>query len=193
LLRIEKAFLKEGGEILAEVERVQKSLMQGVIDKEMENMGVKIGEFDVEVMGEVIEVNGTESKKTPAWKKMMPDMMMGENGAYKKKMKTMGELNAELLKLELDFVRDVLEVLGPERANGMRATLLGNIEGGNGVAAGSLLRSLRDRPLSVLFGANDDDESMRKKNVFVAEFPGDPSASQVAELREEVTAIVRAA
>mmetsp|Transcript_47547 Transcript_47547/g.57573 ORF Transcript_47547/g.57573 Transcript_47547/m.57573 type:complete len:681 (+) Transcript_47547:221-2263(+) len=191
LLRVEKAFLKEGGEILSEMERVQKGLVQGVIDKEMENMGVKIGEFDVEVMGEVIEVNGTESKKTPEWKKMMPEMMRGEGGAYKKKMKTMGELNTDLLKLELDFVRDVMEVLGPERANGMRATLLGNIEGGNGISAGSLLRSLRDRPLSVLFGASD--ESIMKKNVFVADFPGDPSASQVSELREEVTAIVRAA
>jgi ClpP class serine protease len=35
----------------------------------------------------------------------------------------------------------------------------------------------------------DDDE--RRKSLFVTQFPGDPTASQVADLREEVTAIVR--
>jgi len=153
---------------------------------------VKVGEFDIEVEGDMVEVNATtmsskqDDDNEEGWKKMMPSMG-GMGSAYNKKMKAAKELNGELQKLELDFVRDIVETLGPERANGVRATMLGNIEGGNGAAAGSLLRTLRDRPLSVLFGEE------KQGNVFVTNFAGDTSASQVAELREEVTAIVRAA
>jgi serine protease SohB len=37
------------------------------------------------------------------------------------------------------------------------------------------------------------DDPHRKKSLFVMRFPGDIRASQVNELREEVTAVVRAA
>ena len=50
---------------------------------------------------------------------------------------------------------------------------------------------MQERPLSVLLGEKNDDEGDRRKNLFVMNFPGDVQASQLNELREEVTAIVR--
>eukprot|EP00566_Odontella_aurita_P036604 CAMPEP_0113572956 /NCGR_PEP_ID=MMETSP0015_2-20120614/26363_1 /TAXON_ID=2838 /ORGANISM="Odontella" /LENGTH=758 /DNA_ID=CAMNT_0000476007 /DNA_START=103 /DNA_END=2379 /DNA_ORIENTATION=+ /assembly_acc=CAM_ASM_000160 len=113
-----------------------------------------------------------------------------------KDIKTLEELNTELVKLELSFIRAVIEILGPERANGVRAAILGNEEGG--VAnAGALLKSLTDRPLSAILAGMGYTEGAvnggRRKSLFVMDFPGDVSASQVANLREEVTAVVRSA
>lgn len=94
----------------------------------------------------------------------------------------------------LEFVCTVVEIMGPDRANAIRAALLGNIAGGGAGVAGGLITSLKDRPLSAILntiGYSDDSNSSR--NLFVTDFPGDVSASQVETLREEVTAIIRAA
>jgi|AntRauTorckE5430_2_1112549.scaffolds.fasta_scaffold00537_9 ClpP class serine protease len=85
--------------------------------------------------------------------------------------------------------------MGSDRANAIRAAILGNINGGGAGVAGGLIKSLQDRPLSAILktiGYSDDGESS-SRNLFVTDFPGDVSASQVATLREEVTAIIRAA
>merc|ERR1712086_1237389 len=54
---------------------------------------------------------------------------------------------------------------------------------------GSLLSSIEERPLSALLKAGTDDN--HKKTVFVMNFPGDVQASQLNELREEVTGVIR--
>ena len=59
------------------------------------------------------------------------------------------------------------------------------LEGG----AGGILKDLQERPLSKLFDEGKDSKLEGKKNLFVLDFPGDVSASQVFELREEVSAI----
>merc|ERR1711966_396236 len=59
-----------------------------------------------------------------------------------------------------------------------------------GRGAGSLLSSLEERPLSALLRADAADEAPRR-SVFVMDFPGDVQASQLKELREEVTGVVR--
>ena len=86
----------------------------------------------------------------------------------------------------------MIDIMGPDRANGIRSALLGNISGGGLVTGGALLKNLQERPLSLVLqkiGYSDDGQST--KNLFVADFPGDVSASQVETLREEVTAIIR--
>ena len=89
----------------------------------------------------------------------------------------------------------VIETMGPDRANAIRAALLGNIAGGGVGVAGSLITSLQNRPIAAVLNtigySSDEDKSGR--NLFVTDFPGDVSASQVETLREEVTAILRAA
>jgi signal peptide peptidase SppA len=105
-------------------------------------------------------------------------------------------INTEILMLELDFVRSIIDILGPDRADAIRTTIVGNTIGGE---AGTLLRTLRDRPLSsVLSSLNGRDngaivDGYRRKNLYVTRFPGDVTASQLNELREEVTGILRSA
>jgi len=109
----------------------------------------------------------------------------------------------DLMKLELNFVKDIVAVLGSERATGIRTALLGDIQARG---TGGLLTQLQDRPLTTLLQgtttthANGDASSStaggsssdgRRKSLYVCRFPGDVQASQVAQLREEVTAIVR--
>jgi len=93
--------------------------------------------------------------------------------------------------------------MGPDRANGIRSALLGNIAGGGAAVAGGLIKSLQDRPLSMMletigYSSTDahtdaNSEAKTRRSVFVTDFPGDVGASQVATLREEVTAIIKAA
>ncbi len=52
---------------------------------------------------------------------------------------------------------------------------------------------MQDRPLSAILDTIGYSNDTTRKNLFVSEFPGDVSASQVETLREEVTAIVRTA
>jgi ClpP class serine protease len=80
------------------------------------------------------------------------------------------------------------QILGSDKVGAFRAATLGDIST-RGI--GQILRQLEDRPLSTMMGGVDGDD--RKKSVFVMRFPGDVQASQVKELREETTAVLRTA
>lgn len=103
-----------------------------------------------------------------------------------------------MLRLEMEFIRAVVEIMGPDRANAIRAALIGNITGGGAGTAGGLLNSLQERPLSQIINtftntADSTSTPPLSNNLFVTDFPGDVTASQVATLREEVTAIIQSA
>jgi ClpP class serine protease len=119
-------------------------------------------------------------------------MMRGKNDKRRK-----GDLETELvnaqramLQLETTFIQNITQVLGPEKASAFREATLGDIAT-RGV--GQLLRQLQDRPLSTMLRSHGHEEVDRTKSLFVMRFPGDVRASQVNELREEVTAVVRTA
>ena len=221
LIRLEKELLTLGGRLVAETVSLQRKMTDSVITDEMKSMSVEVGELDAEGDGReyvpakddegiivdavIEEKNVTEtsgeaatgreatSKKAEVKKSGLKSML--KSRTLKNDLKELSELNTEVTKLELAFVRSVIEILGPERANAVRAAILGNEAGGT-AAAGTLLKSLQERPLkSVLtsLGYGDGAADGRKKSLFVCEFPGDVTASQVSELREEVTAIVRSA
>ena len=221
LIRLEKELLTLGGRLVAETVSLQRKMTDSVITDEMKSMSVEVGELDAEgdggeyvpakddegiIVDAVIEEkNVTEtsgeaatgregtSKKAEVKKSGLKSML--KSRTLKNDLKELSELNTEVTKLELAFVRSVIEIMGPERANAVRAAILGNEAGGT-AAAGTLLKSLQERPLkSVLtsLGYGDGAADGRKKSLFVCEFPGDVTASQVSELREEVTAIVRSA
>merc|ERR1712161_16844 len=97
------------------------------------------------------------------------------------------KLQKELKEMELDFMQQVLSAVGPKRAIGIRNALLGDIAVRG---TGSLLRQMEDRPLSTILKAGVDDKN-RQKSLFVMDFPGDVQASQLNELREEVTGVIR--
>ncbi|KAL3803376.1 hypothetical protein HJC23_009340 [Cyclotella cryptica] len=104
-------------------------------------------------------------------------------------VKELESINSAIFLLEIDFIQSIVEILGPNRADAIRTTLVGNTINGK---AGSLLTSLNERPLASILSSVFNNAS-RRKNLFVTRFPGDVTASQLNELREEVTGILRAA
>ena len=60
-------------------------------------------------------------------------------------------INTEILLLELDFVRSIVEVLGPDCADAIRTTIVGNAISGE---AGTLLRTLSEQPLASILSSN---------------------------------------
>jgi len=188
LLQLEGDFLKAGGQILSEMQIIQKELAKNTIKRTMQKMDVKVGELDPEHDDKVIDVNVTVNvTRTNFWKKL--PMMDANKRLEVDYLSELEKLNTDITRLELDFMKTIILCSGPEYANGVRAVMLGNIEGGNGVGPGSLLKFIQtSRPLESLL-----KESSSPKRLFFTAFPGDVTASQVAQLREEVTAIVRAA
>lgn len=135
-----------------------------------------------------------------------PSVTVGERVKIEKQsdimraVKEVESINTDIMLLELDFVRSVVEVLGPDRADAIRTAIVGNIIGGE---VGTLLRTLKERPLatvlsSLVHAAHDSTmkemkDNYQRKNLYVTRFPGDVTASQLNELREEVTGILRSA
>lgn len=212
LLLEEKEFLKRGTEILDSITEFQYLLTELIIKDEMDSMEVQVGEVDVNVNVDVIDATIVEkdgdattgnnatatsddaAKEDKKDKKKKPKSKKEVN----KLVKAIEKDNTELLRLEMEFIRAVVEVMGPDRANAIRSALLGNIAGGGSGVAGGLLKSLKDRPLSQVLetlgyttATETVDGHQRRANLFVTDFPGDVGASQVATLREEVTAIIR--
>merc|ERR1712127_882813 len=112
-----------------------------------------------------------------------------------KAVKELEAINTDILLLELDFIQSVVDVLGPNRADAIRTTVVGNMINGE---AGMLLKTLKERPLAAVLSSfngdvSDGHHAGQKKNLYVTRFPGDVSASQLNELREEVTGILRSA
>ena len=97
-------------------------------------------------------------------------------------MQEVSKLQRDLKQAELDFIQDLVSAVGKERAQALRAAVLGDIAGRG---SGGLLANLEDRPLSAMGLASE------QKSLFVLDFPGDVVASQLNGLREEVTAVIR--
>jgi len=197
LLNKEKEFLKEGGSSLQELSELQKELTDLTIRSEMKKMSKDVGGLDL-LTANIQEGNVTTGNTTvetgtnvTATEKTKENKPIKFSKTETQLMVDIEKGSTELLKLELRFMRSVVEVMGPERADAIRRALVGNINGGGALVAGGLLQSLEERPLSSVLktiGYTGDSEG---KNLFVTDFPGDVTASQVSTLREEVTAIIR--
>lgn len=162
LQELEQDFLKSGTKLVEELTTKQAEWAAHLLDEELDDMGLEsVYQLDP------VPANRTASKRKKASKAPEP---------------AIAKLQTDLAKLELDFVRDVLRVVGVEAAAGVRAAWLGDwrVRG-----LGRLVGELSERPLTALLS-----ETQRPPTLYVARFPGDALASQVAELREEVTAIV---
>lgn len=205
LLIEEKAFLNRGAEILSGVTELQRQLTDLVIKDEMNQMEVDIGEVDAHTKvidativdddaatadTEATNTTAAAVEKTSSKKKSKKSNVKKD---VNKLVKEIEKQNTELLRLEMEFIRAVVEIMGPDRANGIRAALLGNIASGGAGVAGGLLTSLQNRPLASVLNTIGYGNEENGNNLFVTDFPGDVSASQVETLREEVTAIIRAA
>jgi len=208
LVSEEKEFLKEGARLMAKMETLQIELTKSTIGAEMKKMKVDVNELDPHTgtyfsdsANTTANANETSTLVSTKWTKQdgkktnsMKSMAKKVVGGGKKTdqlMKQIGELNSRILRLELEFTKGIVEILGPDRANALRATLLGSTTSG---MVGNFLRNLQERPLSQMLkelGYMDEDD--RRKSIFVTRFPGDVQASQLDDLREEATAIIRSA
>ena len=175
LLRAEEIFLREASLLVAELQSCQAKLAGQAIAREMKRMGSDITDMDPSPSSNI--TNSTTKNETGSFS------FFGKSNS----MKELNKIQGELTQLELDFVREVVRIVGPESAAGVRAALMGDYAG-RGI--GGLLTQLQERPLSVMLeGAADHGTT--KKSLFVARFRGDVQASQVNNLREEVTAIIQ--
>jgi len=197
LLELEKDFLKVGSDLLKELQELQRDLVVVVMKQKMKDLKVNLGELDPpkSEYKDAIDVNATsaDNKVTNFLSDKMP-MFDADKREENKILKEIKSLQEEIIKYELDFLSDVVDVLGSEHVNGLRAVMLGNIAGsGEDVGGiGNLVRFVQSkRPLASLL--QESTEQVEKKRLFVTDFPGDVTASQVEDLREEVTAILRSA
>jgi serine protease SohB len=195
----EQKFLKDGSRLVQEIQKLQTELTAQAVDSKLESMGMSdVYELDMApiIDAEVSKATSSNGKKDSDnnYVKMVNKVKKSASAVMKKNEKPKGELLTSLNKLqrdlqtaEIEFVQQVVEAVGPNTAGSVRAALLGDI-GARG--SGGLLTQLQDRPLTAMFH-DGSASNTRKPTVFVTRFPGDVSASQVANLREEVTAIVR--
>lgn len=194
----ERDFLTKGDKLVKIIQGLQALLTVDTVDEELVAMGMtSVYELDPN-----LKTNATNAGSKKENKKM-------EKNAMKSKRENMKELSIaqeELQSLELDFVKKVVQAVGPGRAAAVRAALLGDM---TARGSGGLLMSLQERPLTSLLtkvsdskieeGAADAD-SIEQKSIanagfskpilYTCKFIGDVSASQVSDLREEVTAIL---
>jgi len=186
LIQMEKKYLKKGMDKFAALQKVEIALAAMAMDVELAKLGQKaeqMNQDDLKVIDVEVEAKTENANKTET--SASSDKNKAKKGAPRKEglIKEVTKLQIELKELELDFIQQVLAAVGPKRAIGLRNALLGDI---SVRGTGSLLSSIGERPLSALLKAET-----RQKSVFVMDFPGDVQASQLNELREEVTGVIR--
>jgi hypothetical protein len=170
LLETEKVFLTKGRRLITQLQALQTELAKEFIDVKMESMGVEKMMLDPKPQHKTATDSSDE------------DVVNGNSKVLKK----ISKVQRELTQLEIKFVQAVVGAVGPERAVGVRTALLGDIATRG---TGGLLQQLEERPLAAVLHGLDPES--KTKSLFFTRFPGDVTASQVAGLREEVTAIVR--
>eukprot|EP00588_Corethron_pennatum_P017141 CAMPEP_0194304672 /NCGR_PEP_ID=MMETSP0171-20130528/2347_1 /TAXON_ID=218684 /ORGANISM="Corethron pennatum, Strain L29A3" /LENGTH=736 /DNA_ID=CAMNT_0039056015 /DNA_START=162 /DNA_END=2372 /DNA_ORIENTATION=+ len=217
LITIEKEYLKKAKVKFETLQKVESTLAAMAMDIELAILGKKAQEanagtglpvedptvIDVQVVTNTTETSASSSNDEIALqnKKAMKEAAASSandqkaESAMRKKdapkkdelIKETTKLQTELKVLELDLIQQVLAAVGPKRAIAVRNALLGDIAVRG---AGSLLSSIEARPLSALLKDGGTDAT-RQKSLFVMNFPGDVQASQLNELREEITGVIR--
>merc|ERR1719253_716380 len=213
-LKLERDFLSVGADLIKEVAELSREITNAAVLEEMEEMGVEAGVLDAVIDAELVDDDAAasvsdaqkeffgigdkeEAKEDEVEKedkkKDKPKMKIEKQSDIMRAVKEVEALNTEILLLELDFIQSIVEILGPNRADAIRTTVVGNMINGE---AGTLLKTLKERPLATVlssFNGETHVNGITKKNLYVTRFPGDVSASQLNELREEVTGILRSA
>lgn len=200
LIQAEENLLKAGSRVMATIISAETQLTDLAIREEMAKFGFDVNVLDPPPANDDCNRSINETSSSVSSSNFLSNVIRGKNDDKKMKKEfetTLVNAQKSLLHLETTFIQNVTQVLGPTKVGAFRAAVLGDIST-RGV--GQLLRQLQDRPLSTMLGISNtdrntvpNDDPHRKKSLFVMRFPGDIRASQVNELREEVTAVVRAA
>jgi len=133
LLTEEKAFLKQGKEIMDTVRSIQYKITKRVIEQEMEAMEVEVGEVDPQPYEKQEDEEKDANTKNQTeissshklhehrvsemswWKNTFLNRFFpGKDAMVIERLITeLEEENSELLRLELEFIRSVVEIMGP--------------------------------------------------------------------------------
>jgi serine protease SohB len=196
LIAAEQTFLQESVGLVEQIQTCQTTLTQMAVDEEMESLGMEsVYELDPNVTAVTQHANTSNTNnnnnsnntaaaaRTTSIPKLSLPRRKGNKSSKTEQLQTLNKAQRELQQIEMNFVKDIVQAVGPEYAALVRTALLGDVAARG---SGGLLTALQDRPLRSLFTNSADTP-----RVYVTRFPGDATASQVADLREEVTAIVR--
>ena len=138
----------------------------------------------------------------------MPGMGQSKAAENKRLLKAIGELSAARLELEVDFLQRLSEILTKEQADALAAVLKPSTPGQDGpgkkrgMMGGDAADGDNESGIPRLGGRLDALSALvtaaaeaagKAKHVYVLKFFGDVTASQVAQLRQEVTAVLRSA
>ena len=200
-----------GSELVKNVAELTREITNAAVLDEMESMGVEAGVLDAIIDAELIGEDATsvtDAQKdffgigtSSEEEEQTDDKNNNNNNNNNKKkkdnknkskqavdiqraVKEVEAMNTEIMLLELEFIQVVVEVLGPNRADAMRTTLVGNMINGE---AGMLLKTLKERPLATILSSFSGEKTNgssvvsgghSKKNLYVTRFPGDVSASR---------------
>lgn len=201
LIQLEQEFLKSATEKQQEIQSIVTALQRKNIDESMKKMGMEsVYQMDPNVPSTDSNTT-TTSNSTVA--KMIPSggslrKWKGNRDTNVPSTAMLSVLQTDLVNLEMKFINNVIKTVGPSYAATIRTIVLGS-ENGEGLTQ-LLLSSNLERPLTRLLAGhmNSDDTTTTdsvtqptKKNIYVTRFPGDLNASQVATLREEITAILQ--
>jgi hypothetical protein len=159
LLELEREFLKDGSKLLNAIQAAQVELTKNAIEEEMDAMGVELYELDP--YSSTSDGNSTQDNANITPSKTVVATKKDSKKDHKAQTKRSNEVifsnllraQKDLMKVELDFVKDVVATLGTERASGVRTALLGDIAARG---TGGLLTQLQDRPLSLLLQGGSD-------------------------------------
>ena len=210
LQQAEADLIKEGAVLVQQMQALHTKLTAVAVDDELRSMGldtaypldpaVETVDNDDNSTPTTTDDNATTTTTSSVNATQSTDKVNSNSNnktkTNKKKtnvnadMKELSKLTMDLQKLELDFIGQLVQSVGPVHGPSVRAALLGDVAARGG-SAGLLLTALQERPLAAMMMGTSSSSSPRR--VFVTRFPGDTTASQVANLREEVTAIVRSA
>ena len=151
LITLERDFLSQGSELLDDVALLSREITNAAVLDEMEEMGVEPGIIDAEVIVKDDDdaatasttdaqkdffnittssddnTNGNDAQKDDKKKKVVG---AGLQTDIMKAVKEVEAINTQITLLELDFIQDVVEILGPNRADSIRTTIVGNMISG---------------------------------------------------------------
>jgi serine protease SohB len=201
LAEAEEEFLQQGASLVSEIHSLQAQLTQLTIDSDLKKLGIK----DPYSLSPAPTADSTSSSNTSTDAATVPSPKADSTWsssiftdtatsfAFEKELfrkdedKMLQQINKyqkELQLLEMKFIRKLLKAVGPTHAASIRTALLGDV---TARGSGGLLTSLQERPLTAALRP----QSAARPSLYVTRFSGDVLASQVADLREEITAIVR--
>ena len=198
MLALEQDFLDQGSKLVQTIQRQQTKLTRKSIQEEMDKMGVEPYEMDPKDSDDEKGEADKKENEDERVQNVEKDKNVEKNN--QDEWAVLQEAQRKLMELELQFIQDLVSILGTKRATGIRLALLGDVAARG---TGGLLTQVQERPLSTMLeylenrkingetSESSVSQIQQPKCLYVTRFPGDTRASQVEKLREEITAIVR--